>query len=157
MLGAAAGSRLSFKNKHIVSKIIHTPIVYRAGNWAGCRPGRARSRRGPGRASQELHSYQKQPAAEQTAGKHTPQSTFFFFFCAIELLKVKRSSFDHQPLLLFSISICCCNEHTYQQQMIIPEFQTRVELHHHCQPLSLIAYCIDFCFKYRRSLIIPFT
>lgn len=29
---------VGFLNKHIVSKIIHTPIVYRAGNWAGCSP-----------------------------------------------------------------------------------------------------------------------
>lgn len=29
---------VGFLNKHIVSKIIHTPIVYGLGNWAGCRP-----------------------------------------------------------------------------------------------------------------------
>lgn len=29
---------VGFLNKHIVSKIIHTPIVYELGNRAGCRP-----------------------------------------------------------------------------------------------------------------------
>lgn len=39
--GAAANKingrlqEVGFLNKHIVSKIIHTPIVYSAGNWAG--------------------------------------------------------------------------------------------------------------------------
>lgn len=62
-------------------------------------------------------------------------------------------------VLAFSISMRrpWCDEHTYHKQIIIPEFQTCVEIQNHCQPLSLITYCIDFRFKYCQSLIIPFT